>query len=111
MSSPTPPALLSIIAYARAGALEEAWRRLEAGGFSAEDPAALTVRGRLLKDRALAASGEARAALKVQLAELRELYRGHIRVEDEEIFPWAGRVLSVEEVRGIGEEMRRRRGT
>jgi hemerythrin-like domain-containing protein len=53
---------------------------------------------------------EAREKLRAQLEELRGLYQGHIRVEDEEIFPLAGKALSAEEVRAIGEEMRQRRG-
>jgi hemerythrin-like domain-containing protein len=53
---------------------------------------------------------EARSALKGQLEALRELYLRHIKVEDEEIFPLAGKALTAEEVNAIGEEMRQRRG-
>lgn len=49
--------LVAITMLARSGALELAWARLEAGGFAPDDPAALTVRGRLLKDRARLADG------------------------------------------------------
>ncbi len=54
-----------ITAHARAGALDNAWALFSAGGYCArgDDPAALAVKGRLLKDRALRASGAERAAL------------------------------------------------
>jgi len=62
--------LLAIIAYARAGALDFAWAQFRAGGFEAldEDPAALSVKGRLLKDRALLAAGEERRGLLLDAA-------------------------------------------
>lgn len=61
MTAPPAPTLLSIVAHARSGALVRAWAMFEAGGFEERDEAgALTVKGRLLKDRALAASGAAR---------------------------------------------------
>ena len=63
MTSSPSPTLLSIVALARSGSLDLAWRRLEGLGAAGDDPAALTVRGRLLKDRALAASGPDRRAL------------------------------------------------
>ena len=54
MTTPLPV----ITALARAGALEQALRLFEQGGYSAatSDPAALAVKGRLTKDRALATS-------------------------------------------------------
>lgn len=63
--------LSTIIALARAGALDHAWYQFTAAGHDArdDDPAALTVKGRLLKDRALRASGEARRAFYLQAAE------------------------------------------
>ncbi|MES2441748.1 MAG: tetratricopeptide repeat-containing protein [Pseudomonadota bacterium] len=63
--------LQSIIAYARAGALDHAWALFEAGGYDRErdDPAALAIRGRLLKDRAQRASGDARSCLYAAAAE------------------------------------------
>jgi hypothetical protein len=69
MASAAP--LSTIIALARAGALEHAWSQFQAGGHDARggDPAALTVKGRLLKDRALRARGEERRQLFVQSAE------------------------------------------
>ena len=59
----TPASLVAITMLARSGALGLAWARLEAGGFGPDDPAALTVRGRLLKDRARLASGPDRRRL------------------------------------------------
>jgi hypothetical protein len=49
--------LLSIIAYARSGALDHATRLFNDAGFDrvSDDPAVLSVHGRLLKDRAAAA--------------------------------------------------------
>jgi len=63
--------LPSIVAYARSGALEHAWRLFRAGGYEAvtDDPAVLSVRGRLLKDSARAAAGPARRAFYRQAAE------------------------------------------
>ena len=53
--------LLAIVAYARSGALDHAWRLFAEAGLNRidDDPAVLSVRGRLLKDRALAASAGA----------------------------------------------------
>jgi hemerythrin-like domain-containing protein len=44
------------------------------------------------------------------LADLRNLYRRHIEVEDREIFPLAGRVLSGEQLARLGRQMAERRG-
>jgi len=57
--------LISIIAHARSGALDQAWALFRDAGFEAvtDDPAVLGVRGRLLKDRALAASPAERKRL------------------------------------------------
>lgn len=57
--------LHAIVALARAGALARAEALFRDSGYDAEtdDPAALAVRGRLLKDRALLASGPERARL------------------------------------------------
>jgi tetratricopeptide (TPR) repeat protein len=67
---PTAP-LSTIIALARAGALDHAWYQFTAAGHGArdDDPAALTVKGRLLKDRALRASGEERRRFHLESAE------------------------------------------
>jgi tetratricopeptide (TPR) repeat protein len=63
--------LSTIVALARAGALDHAWREFGAAGFDRrdDDPAALTVKGRLLKDRARRAEGEERRALYLQSAD------------------------------------------
>jgi tetratricopeptide (TPR) repeat protein len=59
MTTATP--LSTIIALARAGALDHAWGQFSAAGHDRDDgnPAALTVKGRLLKDHALRATDEA----------------------------------------------------
>lgn len=56
------PTLLSITAHARSGALDHAWRLFRDGGYDTvdDDPEILNVRGRLLKDRALEATGHER---------------------------------------------------
>jgi len=63
--------LLSIIAYARSGALDHAWRLFREAGFDRidNDPAVLSVRGRLLKDSALGASGEERKKRYLEAAD------------------------------------------
>lgn len=48
--------------------------------------------------------------LSGHLAELERLYRAHIAVEDRELFPAAGRVLSAGELFEVGREMAARRG-
>jgi hypothetical protein len=59
MLTATP--LSTIVALARAGALDHAWGQFATAGYDRndDDPAALTVKGRLLKDHALRASDEA----------------------------------------------------
>lgn len=57
-----------------------------------------------------ALSPEEAACLRALLAELEQLYRDHIAVEDHEVFPAAAKVLAVEERRAIGREMAARRG-
>lgn len=54
--------LLTIVAHARSGALEQAWRLFRQAGLETveDDPAVLSVRGRLQKDRARQATGEDR---------------------------------------------------
>lgn len=58
----TQASLATITAYARAGAIDHAWRLFAASGLDAvsDDAAVLALRGRLLKDRALREIGEAR---------------------------------------------------
>lgn len=64
-------ALLDVIAFARLGATDHAWALLAARGLDADsdDPAALSILGRLLKDRALAARGAARTRFYQQAAD------------------------------------------
>ena len=64
-------ALSAIIALARAGSLDHAWAAFVAAGYdrTSDDPAALAVKGRLLKDRALRARGEERRRFYLQSAE------------------------------------------
>lgn len=54
--------LLSVVAHARAGALDHAWRIFRQAGLDREtdDPRTLSVKGRLLKDFALRAVGDER---------------------------------------------------
>lgn len=63
--------LSAIIAFARAGALDHAWRQFVAAGHDRDDadPAALTLKGRLLKDRAARSAGEERRRLYLASAE------------------------------------------
>lgn len=50
------------------------------------------------------------ARLSLLLAELSELYRGHIAVEEEQVFPMAGWVLDARERQEVAREMAARRG-
>ena len=50
------------------------------------------------------------ARLRHLLTDLRETYARHIAVEDDEVFPLAGRVLSEAELAQVGREMAQRRG-
>lgn len=63
-------AFLPIIARARAGALEHAWRLFRAAGLESirDEPAVLILHGRLLKSRAVAAEGAARRKLYLKAA-------------------------------------------
>lgn len=65
------PTLPAIITAARAGALDHANRLFHAGGYDArnDDPAALAVKGRLLKDRALRLPRSERAVALASAAE------------------------------------------
>jgi hypothetical protein len=66
----TIPSLLPIIAHARSGALSHAWRLFREAGLEGvtDDPGVLSLRGRLLKDEALAVEGEARRGFYLQAA-------------------------------------------
>lgn len=63
------PFLLDLAALVRAGAVDHAWTLFVGAGLAAsDDPAVLTLKGRILKARARAAEGEARAELYGQAA-------------------------------------------
>ena len=66
--------LPQILRTARAGSPARAWRMFEEGGWldAVDDPKALTLKGRLLKDEAKAASGKEQLRL---YAEAGEAYR------------------------------------
>jgi hypothetical protein len=68
---PDSSALLTIIAHARSGALEQGWAMFRAAGLERvkDDAAVLSVRGRLLKDCALSAKGTQRRSLYLESAE------------------------------------------
>ena len=61
-----------------------------------------------LSDGPLAASEATR--FRNSVAELVSIYKEHIRIEDEEVFPVAGRILADHEKSAIAREMARRRG-
>ncbi len=50
-----------------------------------------------------------RGELREHLADLTAIYRAHIAVEDRELFPVAGRLLSRDELAAVGREMSARR--
>jgi hemerythrin-like domain-containing protein len=50
------------------------------------------------------------ARLRQLLNDLREMYRRHIDVEDQQIFPLAGQVLDEKQLAQLGHEMAERRG-
>ena len=66
---PTPLSL--VIAYARAGASAFAWECFVASGYDrmTDDAAALSVKGRLLKDRALSVDGAERRRLYTEASQ------------------------------------------
>jgi hemerythrin-like domain-containing protein len=59
--------------------------------------------------RAGTASTSQRAQMLQWLRELQELYRRHLQIEDREIFPFAGRTLTAEQIQAVGGEMKARR--
>lgn len=71
MPSSNSSNLLHILARARSGALDLAWRLFVEGGFDAlvDDEAALSVKGRLLKGQAARTRGEARQRLLLDSAD------------------------------------------
>jgi tetratricopeptide (TPR) repeat protein len=64
------PNLSSVLSLARSGATSRAWEAFVAAGLAdvTDDPAALTLKGRLLKDQARKAKGGAAARLYLQSA-------------------------------------------
>lgn len=70
MPSSEAGVLLAILAYARAGATDRAWSLFEAAGLGAVggDPSVLSLKGRLLKDRALRIGGGERRGYYIEAA-------------------------------------------
>lgn len=62
--------LVAIVACARSGALDQAWRRFNAAGLNeyGSDSSVLTVKGRLLKDQAALVAGPDRQRLYLEAA-------------------------------------------
>ncbi|HXG93274.1 MAG TPA: hemerythrin domain-containing protein [Blastocatellia bacterium] len=60
-------------------------------------------------DEGQLSEGEAHR-LEGMLEDLAEIYRRHIAIEDNEIFPLAGKILSQPELEAMGHEMAARRG-
>lgn len=69
-----PGEVLAILAYARAGATDRAWTLFESTGLAAvdRDPAVLSLKGRLLKDRALRSGGREQRRIYLEAAEAYE---------------------------------------
>ncbi|HEX8448813.1 MAG TPA: hypothetical protein VF652_04415 [Allosphingosinicella sp.] len=65
MSASDPRDLITILAHARAGAVDQAWHLFDAAGLSAiqGDAAALNLKARLLKDKAIRTCGAGRIDL------------------------------------------------
>lgn len=90
-------------AMAKIDALEADHRRADAAHAEVDDLAR-----RWLNNGSLDPAETSR--LTDVLKRLRMLYQEHIQIEDKEIFPLAGRVLSSDEIATIGREMAGRRG-
>jgi hemerythrin-like domain-containing protein len=87
----------------------ESLRRLEADHKVAEDHHDMV---ECLGRRWLSAgtlSGRDTHLLREHLGALVRLYRGHIQVEDTQLFPAAARVLTGEDLKAVGREMAHRR--
>jgi hypothetical protein len=50
------------------------------------------------------------ASMQAHLESLHALYSGHIRIEDDEVFPAAARLLAAADLAEVGREMAARRG-
>ena len=90
-------------AMARIDALEADHRNADAAHADVNELAQ-----KWLDDGAIGRSETAR--LIELLRSLQSLYQHHIEIEDHEIFPLAGRILSADEIATVGREMARRRG-
>lgn len=101
LASPSAEALRS--AWEQMAALEMDHRRAEAAHAEVEQLA----QGWLDHNQLNAPETE---RLTLLLRELRQTYASHIRLEDEQIFPLAGRLLDGETLKTIGAEMAARRG-
>jgi hemerythrin-like domain-containing protein len=90
-------------ALAKLDALEADHREAEAGHWAVDRLCRRWLEGKSLPAPEAKRLGEL-------LHGLREMYRRHIAVEDRELFPLAGRVLSPAELAEVGADMARRRG-
>jgi tetratricopeptide (TPR) repeat protein len=66
------PNLAALIGYARAGAVEFAWDRFQAGNYPFSDPQVRTIKARLLKDLALRALPSERDSMRRMAAQAYE---------------------------------------
>lgn len=55
-------------------------------------------------------SAEQASRLAAKLDQLRDTYKQHLIIEDQEVFPLAGQVLSHDQLQQVGQEMAGRRG-
>jgi hemerythrin-like domain-containing protein len=90
-----PTGLLEVL-YAEHGLIEMRHQELERLGGE------LLTAGRFPAD-------EERRRFLATLSDLQNRYRGHIRAEEEELFPLAAQLLQVDEMRALGAEMAARR--
>lgn len=96
--------------HPKAKAAVETLNRLEADHRTAEEHhAAVHTLGTRWLSEGILSAGDARR-LGEHVAELKRLYTEHIAIEDRELFPAAGRVLSRAELEAVGREMAERRG-
>jgi hemerythrin-like domain-containing protein len=97
-------------ATGEAAAACDALDRLEADHRTAEGlHAAVDALGRRWLSEGTLSESEAQRMID-HLVELERLYREHIALEDRELFPAAGRLLSAADLEAVGREMAERRG-
>jgi hemerythrin-like domain-containing protein len=97
-------------ATGKAAAACDALDRLEADHRSAEElHAAVHALGNRWLSEGTLAEGEAQRMIE-HLVELERLYREHIALEDRELVPAAGRLMSAADMEAVGREMAARRG-